>query len=66
MKCPSPTLPWWKWEWAVHPSFSLGEDDADNVMLSQPGEAGLPPCIVGFPQPFLLPATPSEGGKDGC
>lgn len=26
MKCPSPAFLWWKWEWAVHPSFSLGED----------------------------------------
>lgn len=43
MKCPSLALPWWKWEWAVHPSFSLGEDNADSVTLPQPGEAGLPP-----------------------
>lgn len=60
MKYPSPTLPWWKQEWAVHPSFSLGEDNTDSVTLSQPGEAALSPCIVSFPRPFLLPGTPSE------
>lgn len=26
MKCPSPAFLWWKWEWTMHPSFSLGED----------------------------------------
>lgn len=44
MKCLSLVFPWWKWEWAVHPSLSLWEGNANSMMLPQLHEAGLPPC----------------------